>query len=173
MGERGFGDESPQLALSHDVAPEERRGDRLDRWPPRREAVADACFEPPRVGDALHAVVEGTIRTHAGDLASGFVAESAEKLRRLPQYYLALLGRAAFPPVQCNAPWTSVVVEADGSVRPCFFHQRIGNVREAPLSLIVRDGLSAFRRTLDVATNPVCTRCVCALKTSWRGAPWQ
>lgn len=122
---------------------------------------------------ALHAVVEGTIRTHADDLASGFVAESAEKLRRLPQYYLALLGRAAFPPVQCNAPWTSVVVEADGSVRPCFFHQRIGNVREAPLSLIVRDGLSAFRRTLDVATNPVCTRCVCALKTSWRGAPWQ
>jgi MoaA/NifB/PqqE/SkfB family radical SAM enzyme len=117
-------------------------------------------------------VVEHTIRTHADDLASGFVAESAEKLRRLPQYYSALLGGARFPTVQCNAPWTSVVVEADGSVRPCFFHQRIGNVRATPLPLIVRDALSSFRGTLDVATNPVCTRCVCALKTGWRGAPW-
>ena len=121
----------------------------------------------------LHEVVERTIRTHGEDLASGFVAESAEKLRRLPQYYLALLGRAAFPRVDCNAPWSSVVIEADGSVRPCFFHQRIGNVRAAPLALIVSEALASFRRTLDVPTNPVCTRCVCALKTGWRGAPWQ
>ena len=118
------------------------------------------------------AVVEHTIRTHAADLASGYVAESAARLRRLPQYYAALLGQSPFPTVECNAPWNSVVVEADGSVRPCFFHQRIGNVRHAPLSLIVRDGLSSFRRTLDVGTNPVCTRCVCSLKTGLRAAPW-
>ncbi len=137
----------------------------------RASDVGQLGLDTDQIAD-FGAVVANTIRTHADDLASGFVAESPEKLRRLPQYYAALLGRAAFPPVQCNAPWTSVVVEADGSVRPCFFHQRIGNVREAPLSSIVRDGLAAFRRTLDVATNPVCTRCVCALKTTWRSGPW-
>jgi MoaA/NifB/PqqE/SkfB family radical SAM enzyme len=139
-----------------------------------RDAVSDLGSLGLDAGQVaeFETVVEHTIRTHADDLASGFVAESAEKLRRLPQYYSALLGGARFPAVQCNAPWTSVVVEADGSVRPCFFHQRIGNVRATPLPLIVRDALSSFRGTLDVATNPVCTRCVCALKTGWRGAPW-
>jgi hypothetical protein len=57
-------------------------------------------------------------------------------------------------------------------VRPCFFHRRIGSVRDAPLATIVADGLSAFRRTLDMRSDTVCTRCVCALKTGWRGAPW-
>jgi Fe-coproporphyrin III synthase len=122
--------------------------------------------------EELEALVECTIRTRVDDLASGFVAESADKLRRLPRYYAALAGREPFPPVSCNAPWTSVVIEADGSVRPCFFHRRIGSVREAPLATIVADGLSAFRRTLDMRTDTVCTRCVCALKTGWRGAPW-
>ena len=44
-------------------------------------------------------------------------------LRRLPRYYAALRGDEPFPHVSCNAPWVSVVVEANGSVRPCFFHE--------------------------------------------------
>jgi Fe-coproporphyrin III synthase len=58
-------------------------------------------------------------------------------------------------------------------VRPCFFHAAVGNVRDAPLDEIVARHLPAFRRTLDVATNPVCTRCVCSMRTNWRSAPWQ
>jgi MoaA/NifB/PqqE/SkfB family radical SAM enzyme len=118
-------------------------------------------------------LVEETIRSHRHDLDSGFVAESAQKLRRLPRYYAALTGAATFPPVACNAPYVSVVVEADGSVRPCFFHERIGNIRASPLAAIVRRSLPRFRESLDVGSNAVCTRCVCSMKTSLRHAPWQ
>ena len=108
-----------------------------------------------------------------GRFESGFVAESPEKLRRIPQYYAALAGIGAFPAVACNAPYASVVIEADGSVRPCFFHAPVGNIRLAPLGAIVARNLPAFRSTLDFGTNAVCTRCVCSMKTSWRSAPWQ
>lgn len=122
--------------------------------------------------DDLEATIERTLVTHADLFASGFVAESPDKLRRLPRYYRALAGDGAFPPVDCNAPWVSVVVEADGTVRPCFFHEAIGNVRETPLESIVTDNLRAFRRAFRVGRNPVCERCVCSLRTGWRSAPW-
>ena len=119
------------------------------------------------------AVVEDTIRTHADHFASGFVAESPARLRRLPQYYAAVNGRDSFPPVACNAPWMSVVIEADGTVRPCFFHRSIGSVRETPLPEIVATHLPAFRHSLDVSTNAMCRRCVCAIRTTWTGGPWR
>jgi len=116
--------------------------------------------------------VERTIAAYAGDFESGFVSESPDRLRRLPRYYAALDGSAAFPRVACSAPWVSVVVEANGAVRPCFFHEPVGNIREAPLGSIVGANLRRFREALDVGANPVCVRCVCSLNTSWRSAPW-
>jgi Fe-coproporphyrin III synthase len=121
----------------------------------------------------LQDIIEQTIDSHREDFESGFVAESPNKLRRVAQYYAALSGAGAFPPVACNAPYTSVVIEADGSVRPCFFHEPVGNIRRTPLASIVESNLSTFRSTLDFASNPVCTRCVCSMKTRWRSAPWQ
>ena len=135
---------------------------------PERGSLALGVDE---VGE-FEAIVERTIEIYAADFASGFVAESAEKLRRLPRYYAALNGAERFPVVSCNAPWVSVVVEANGSVRPCFFHGSIGNVRQAPIATIVARNLRAFRESFDVGANPVCVRCVCSLKTSWRSAPW-
>src|SRR5580693_4636317 len=85
----------------------------------------------------LEALIEETIAAREDDFESGFIAESPAKLRRLPRYYAALAGGGAFPPVACNAPYMSVVVEADGSVRPCFFHEPVGNVRHAALGAIV------------------------------------
>jgi MoaA/NifB/PqqE/SkfB family radical SAM enzyme len=120
----------------------------------------------------FEAVVEWTIAHYRADFDSGFVAESPEKLRRLPRYYAAVAGDEPYPAVSCNAPWVSVVIEANGSVRPCFFHAAIGNVRETPLDSIVTHSLRAFRRELQVAADPVCTRCVCSLRTGWRNAPW-
>jgi Fe-coproporphyrin III synthase len=118
-------------------------------------------------------LVEQTIADHHADFASGFVAESPDKLRRLPQYYGALIEGRPFPPSGCSAPWMSTVVEADGSVRPCFFHSSIGNIRQAPLASIVERELPAFRKSLDVGANPVCGRCVCSTRVGWRHVPWQ
>jgi MoaA/NifB/PqqE/SkfB family radical SAM enzyme len=117
--------------------------------------------------------IERVIAAHRGDFESGFIAESPDKLRRLPRYYAALAGDGEFPAVTCNAPWVSVVIEADGRVRPCFFHDAIGNVRETPIATIVARNLRAFRGTLTVGTNPVCRRCVCSLNAGWRNAPWR
>ena len=112
----------------------------------------------------------------ATDAAAKFTAV-AEKYSstnpgRLARYYAALGGDGEFPAVSCNAPWVSVVIEADGGLRPCFFHRTIDNIRARSLADIIRDDLGAFRRSLDVAGDPVCQRCVCSLNTSWRSAPW-
>jgi MoaA/NifB/PqqE/SkfB family radical SAM enzyme len=129
------------------------------------------ALDAEEIGE-LEVLIERTIAVYAGDFESGFVTESPEKLRRLPRYYAALSGAEPFPRVRCNAPWVSVVVEANGSVRPCFFHGSIGNVRQGPIGAIVSRNLRAFRESLDVGSDPVCVRCVCSLKTSWRSAPW-
>jgi MoaA/NifB/PqqE/SkfB family radical SAM enzyme len=117
-------------------------------------------------------IVERTIASCESDFASGFIAETPAKLRRLPQYYAALAGLAPFPPVQCNAPHVSVVIEADGTVRPCFFHEAIGSVRTSTLTGIVRENLRAFRATVPVPDHPICERCVCAMKVRPRSAQW-
>src|SRR5581483_9794382 len=90
-------------------------------------------------------IVERTIAAYAPDFDSGFIAESPERLRRLPRYYAALRGEAAFPTVSCTAPWVSVVVEANGDVRPCFFHEPVGSIRAATIDAIVGDNLARFR----------------------------
>ena len=121
---------------------------------------------------AFDQVIDRTISAYGDEFESGFVAESPAKLRRLPQYYAALLGRAPFPDVQCNAPWVSIVIEADGAVRPCFFHDPIGNIRASSLQKIIASDLRAFRESFDVGGNAICRRCVCSIKTGWRHAPW-
>lgn len=117
-------------------------------------------------------IVEDTLRVHADAIGSGLLTDSPAKLRRLPAYYSALLGDEPFPPVACNAPWASVVIDASGAVRPCFFHESIGSVRETPLATLVRSHLPRFRATLDVGSNATCRRCVCALNVRLRSRPW-
>lgn len=117
-------------------------------------------------------VVDRTIETHSRDFESRFVAETPDKLRRLPKYYAAQLGLGAFPAVACNAPWVSAVIEADGTVRPCYFHDAVGNVRKNTLRDIFRGEMNAFRAQLDIQTNRVCTVCVCTLKVGMRTRLW-
>ncbi len=114
-------------------------------------------------------IVEDTIQRFAPDFESRFISESPEKLRRLPSYYAALNGLGEFPTTVCNAPWVSSVVEADGTVRPCFFHASMGNIRENTLEEILNAPSAVeFRRTLDVTTNPICKTCVCTLSMGRR-----
>ena len=95
---------------------------------------------------------------------SRFLRESPQKLKRIALHFRAHLGLAepAAPP--CNAPWISAVVEADGTVRPCFFHAPIGRTNGSSL-LDVLNGPQAlaFRAGLNIAANPICRRCVCSL----------
>jgi MoaA/NifB/PqqE/SkfB family radical SAM enzyme len=114
--------------------------------------------------EALEAEVEQLICERNLDLDSGFVVESAGKLRRIVDHFRAHVGQAQHVAPRCNAPWVSAVIEASGEVRPCFFHPSFGNVHNQTLSEIVNGPAALkFRANLEVATNPVCQRCVCSL----------
>jgi MoaA/NifB/PqqE/SkfB family radical SAM enzyme len=114
--------------------------------------------------EALETEVERLISQHAIDLDSGFVVESAEKLRRIVLHFRAHLGQGQHIAPRCNAPWVSAVIEASGEVRPCFFHPSFGNIHDQALHQIVNGPAAlTFRANLDVATNPICRRCVCSL----------
>jgi MoaA/NifB/PqqE/SkfB family radical SAM enzyme len=115
------------------------------------------------------ALVEEVIERFPADFDSRFISESPAKLRRLPRYYAALNGLGEPPTTVCNAPWVSSVVEADGTVRPCFFHKALGNIHDRPLGEILNSPEAvAFRRELDVTTNPICKVCVCTLSLGRR-----
>jgi MoaA/NifB/PqqE/SkfB family radical SAM enzyme len=118
------------------------------------------------------AIVEAVIRTHARDFEAQRIAPDPEGMRRLVRYYRAHLGQGSFTAPLCNAPWASVFIEADGAVRPCFFHPPVGNLRARSLAELLSEAMPAFRATLDVAANPTCTRCVCSLNVGLRSKLW-
>ena len=110
---------------------------------------------------ALEREIEAMIESNAG---SGFVLESPEKLRRILHHFRAYLGLTEPVSPRCNAPWVSVVIESDGTVRPCFFHEPIGNTTGRTLIEVLNGPRAVeFRESLRVAENPVCRRCVCSL----------
>lgn len=112
----------------------------------------------------LKGVIEFLITHYAPDFESGFIAESPAKIRRIYSYYAALQNMGDLPPVRCNAPWVSAVVEADGTVRPCFFHPSLGNIADKPLAELVNSSAAiGFRQGLDMDADPVCRKCVCSL----------
>jgi MoaA/NifB/PqqE/SkfB family radical SAM enzyme len=130
-------------------------------WAPgRQERVALNAEEV----DTLEAEIERLVAEHNLDLNSGFVVESADKLRRVVLHFRAHLEQEQPASPRCNAPWVSSVIEASGDVRPCFFHPSIGNIHDQPLRHILNGPKAlSFRANLDVATNPICRRCVCSL----------
>jgi MoaA/NifB/PqqE/SkfB family radical SAM enzyme len=112
----------------------------------------------------LEEEMEGLIREHAEDIRTGFIREDPAKLRRIVHHFRAQLGLEEPESPLCNAPWVAAVIESDGKVRPCFFHRSLGNIQEMSLPEIL-NGAEAlrFRQELDMATNPICRRCVCSL----------
>jgi hypothetical protein len=93
----------------------------------------------------------------------GFVSGGRGSLDRIVQYYRALGGGAAFPAVQCNAPWVSAVLEPGDVLRPCFFQPSYAPATEGLEAALNSPSAIAFRRGLDVAANETCRRCVCSL----------
>jgi MoaA/NifB/PqqE/SkfB family radical SAM enzyme len=116
-------------------------------------------------------VFEGLVRfleaEYAESFRSGFIAESPSKLRRILQYFSALCGREAFPPVRCNAPEFSAVIAANGRVQPCFF---IPGPPDADAwsdfrSALDSDGMTALRDEIRTGKRTECGTCVCSM---WR-----
>jgi len=109
-------------------------------------------------------IIDRIISHYKEDFANGFIAESTEKIRKIYTYYSALWGMNDFPYKKCNAPWVSTVIEADGTVRPCFFHKAMGNIRDNELGDILNSKENIlFRKGLDMANDETCKKCVCYL----------
>lgn len=115
----------------------------------------------------LKQVIDSIINNNTADFSNGFIAEPAGKILDIYNYYAAFYGLNTFPFKKCNAPWVSTVIEADGSVRPCFFHDTIGNIHDQSLEDILNSGKAMnFRKTLNMSTDPTCVKCVCSLNLS-------
>lgn len=116
--------------------------------------------------DGLSSEVEKLI--DSGE-CGGFVAESPHKMRRIVDQFRWYLGIGEPVAPMCNAPWVSAVMDAEGAVRPCFFHSPLGHAGPAIALDAILNGPEAiaFRGSLRVAENEICRKCVCSL--NWRG----
>ncbi len=111
-------------------------------------------------------------KKYKDEFQSRFIAESPAKLGNIYSHYAALHSIGDFATKKCNAPWVSAVIEADGAVRPCFFHNAIGNIRSSSLEKIVNSKEAIlFRRQLDMDKNATCKKCVCYLNLPPRANP--
>ncbi|MBC7400682.1 MAG: radical SAM protein [Mucilaginibacter sp.] len=126
---------------------------------PKQHEILLSEHELPELQEVIYQVLDKSTY-----FSTRFIAESDAKIWDIYNYYAAFYGINPFPYKKCNAPWVSTVVEADGSVRPCFFHDTIGNIRDNSLEEILNNKAATdFRRTLDISTNPTCVKCVCSL----------
>jgi MoaA/NifB/PqqE/SkfB family radical SAM enzyme len=131
---------------------------RIQPWEPHRQSQVALTLEEVAI---LEKELEDVDKYWEG---TGFIAENARKLRRIPHHFRVQLGLSSPQAPPCNAPWVSAVVEANGTVRPCFFHRPIGSLKSHSL-LQVLNSFEAqhFRASLNVASDPTCARCVCSL----------
>jgi len=126
----------------------------------RQNQIALSNHEIPLLEEEMDRLVQ----EHRQEIETGFIRESPEKLGRIIDHFRAHLGGAQAVSPQCNAPWVSAVIESDGSVRPCFFHKILGNIRDKTLVEVLNsaEGIR-FRQELDIPADPICRRCVCSL----------
>ena len=124
----------------------------------RQSGLAVGIEQIPLLESQIEAIIA---QGHCG----GFVLESAAKLRRIAHHCRCYWNLGKYVAPVCNAPWTSAVIEADGTVRPCFFHRSIGSLKSGQELKTILNGPAAleFRSTLDVQSNPLCRQCVCSL----------
>lgn len=114
--------------------------------------------------EKLKKMIAGLFIDYKSEFESRFIAERPEKIRNIYFYYAACYGHNDFPYKKCNAPWVSAVVEADGTVRPCFFHEAYGNIKTGSFEKVINNTTAiGFRKKLDIANNDTCKKCVCFL----------
>ena len=117
--------------------------------------------------DKLNMLIGDLLIAFKTEFSNRYIAESPEKIRNIYLYYAAYYNRNDFPFKKCNAPWVSAVIEADGTVRPCFFHEAYGNIKTASLDKIINsESAIEFRKNLNITKNETCVKCVCYLNLS-------
>lgn len=120
----------------------------------------------------LKNVIVEILKKYSMEFETRFIAESQHKIEMIYDYYAAFYGLNDFPSKKCNAPWVSTVIEADGTVRPCFFHSALGNIHNKQLNKILNsDEAIDFRKNLDIDNNDICKKCVCYLNLPPRMSP--
>ena len=96
--------------------------------------------------------------------ASGQIAETPEKLRRMLPYFRAVIGENDYQPPRCNAPHISAVIEVDGTLRSCYFLPAVSSIEALPLAEAINtEPAQAMRRAYRTGQRPECERCVCPL----------
>jgi MoaA/NifB/PqqE/SkfB family radical SAM enzyme len=116
------------------------------------------CLVPSaREVDAFEAAID---RLQGRGELGDFVLESADRLHLVARRLRASAAGAASPRPDCDVATWSSVVEADGRVRPCFFHAEVGDVRHGLLAV---RGSRAYSEGLRLIAEPneTCARCVC------------
>jgi Fe-coproporphyrin III synthase len=129
--------------------------------------MADLALQPEELPELERLLLE-LERDRAQAFGTGFIAESAHKLRqRILQYFTAVCGLGPYPPVRCNAPEFSAVIDARGQVSPCFFiggpaQELVGDDLEDVLN---GEAMVALRHSIRRGERAECSRCVCSM---WR-----
>lgn len=115
----------------------------------------------------LERILSELERDYANDFQAGFIAESPPKLRRIHQYFSAVCGAGPYPPVRCNAPQFSAVINARRQVSPCFFIPGPPDAlwQDDLGSILNGDSMIALRESIRTGQRSECATCVCAL---WR-----
>jgi MoaA/NifB/PqqE/SkfB family radical SAM enzyme len=115
----------------------------------------------------LEQILGAVERDYAADFRSGFIAESPRKLRQIHQYFAAVCAVAPYPPVRCNAPEVSAVIDAKGHLSPCFFISGPADARwrDDLGEALNADSMVGLREDIRAGARPECARCVCSL---WR-----
>lgn len=131
----------------------------------RKEAFSSDLALRPQDLSEFAALLDALERDCAAEFASGFIAESPRKMRRIHRYFGAVSGEGEYPAVRCNAPEFSAVIDAAGHVSPCFFirgataagadHDLAVTLNAAPAA--------ALRERIRAGGAPECRTCVCAI----------
>ncbi|MEZ4666441.1 MAG: radical SAM protein [Anaerolineae bacterium] len=110
-------------------------------------------------------LVDDVTRRYAEDFASGLIAESPEKLKRMVSYFRAINGDSPYPRHRCNSPHISTVIEVDGTIRPCYFLPSYGKIsRDDSLYEVLNSAAAqTLRRSYREGHRSECERCVCPL----------
>lgn len=128
--------------------------------------ASDLALQPSDL-PLLGQLIDELERSCAAAFESGLIADSPRKLRRIHQYFAAVCGQAAFPPVHCNVFDYSAVIGATGRVSPCFFISGPSPPREpARLGQTLNSAaMVSLREQIRAGARAECARCVCSL---WR-----